>query len=108
MIEGNDNMENSLGKLQCQVDKLSQKNMRLEDKNEEYKSKIYHLRKRLEKKDKDIELKIEKAVNKALNKYKSDEIKRLTKENEKLKAKIFKLEQRLNISGETLGRKKDE
>lgn len=107
MIDGNDNMENSLGKLQCQVDKLSQKNMRLEDKNEEYKAKIYHLRKRLEKKDRDIELKIEKAVHKALNKYKCDEIKRLTKENEHLRAKIFKLEQRLSISGEILGKKKN-
>ncbi len=94
-------METSLGKLQCQVNKLSQKCIRLEDQNATYKAENYQLRRKLEQKDKDIDDKIEKAVSRALAKYKDEEIKRLTKENEKLKTRVFQLEQRLNISSET-------
>ncbi len=88
-------METSLGKLQCQVDKLSQKNMRLEDKNAEYKAENYQLRKRNEKKDQVIEdykIKLSKS---------NDENKQLTQKVEELTVRIFQLEQRLNISSET-------
>lgn len=93
-------METSLGKLQMQVDKLSKDNTRLRDNADELKAENYQLRKRLEKKDKELEDKIEKAVAKALEKFASEEINKLKEENQELKKENFKLKQMLNISSD--------
>ena len=62
--EGRDgSMNNTLGKLQCQVDKLSKDNTRLRDQVAELKRENYTLRKRLEQKEKEFEERIDKAVN---------------------------------------------
>ncbi len=81
-------MEASLGKLQCQVDKLSQKNMRLEDKNAEYKAENYRLRKRDEKKDQvinDYKIKLSKANDE--NKQLAKKIEELAEDTEKVTKK---------------------
>lgn len=94
-------MTSSLGKLQCQVDKLSKINTKLRDQNAQLKAENYYLRKKLEQTEKEIEDKITTAVKSALDKFESKQIESLTKENTELKERIFNLEQRLNISSET-------
>ena len=93
-------METSLGRLQKQNDKLSKDNIRLRDNNDVLKAENYQLRKRIEKKDKDLEDKIAKEVKKALDNFESKQIGELTEENNKLRERIFRLEQMLNISSE--------
>jgi hypothetical protein len=93
-------METSLGRLQKQNDKLSKDNIRLRDNNDALKAENYQLRKRIEKKDKDLEDKIAKEIKKALDNFESKQIGELTEENNKLRERIFRLEQMLNISSE--------
>ena len=89
---------NTMGKLQCQVDKLSKDNTRLRDQVEELKRENYTLRKRLEKKDKELDEKIEKAVKSAVDKA----VAKVTEKYEKIikekDQRIFELESRLNIN----------
>jgi len=93
-------METSLGRLQKQNDKLLKDNIRLRDNNDALKAENYQLRKRIEKKDKDLEDKIAKEIKKALDNFESKQIGELTEENNKLRERIFRLEQMLNISSE--------
>lgn len=91
----------SLGKLQCQNDKLSKDNTRLRDKVDEQKAEIYQLRRKINKLVEEVDDKIAKTVANALANFESNEIKQLEEENRNLKDRIFKLEQRLNISSDT-------
>lgn len=93
-------MNNSLGKLQCQVDKLSKENTRLKDQINELKNENKTLRKRLEKKEKEFEEKIKKAVNSAVEKAiieVRNEYEKIIKEKDQ---RIFELENRLNINSD--------
>lgn len=98
--EGSGSMNNSLGKLQCQVDKLSKDNTRLRDQVAELKKENYTLRKRLEQKEKEFDERIEKAVNNAVEKA----VAKVTEKYEKIikekDQRIFELETRLNINSD--------
>lgn len=98
--KGSGSMNNSLGKLQCQVDKLSKDNTRLRDQVAELKRENYTLRKRLEQKEKEFEERLEKAVNSAVEKA----VAKVTEKYEKIikekEQRIFELETRLNINSD--------
>lgn len=93
-------METSLGRLQTQNDKLIKENIKLKDKIDELKEENKQFKRKIKKIEEEINDKIEKEVRKALEKFESKEIKRLTEENTQLRERVFKLEQMLNISSE--------
>lgn len=86
--------ETTLGRLQIQVDKLTKENIRLKESNERLVKENYELRKRLDRQEKEIDEKIEKAVTKAV----ADVVAKFEKIIKEKDQRIFELENRLNIN----------
>lgn len=94
-------METSLARLQKQNNLLNEKLVAYKDQIDILKEQNSNLKAEIRDYKKNMEIKIDEALTKALSKFESDEIKKLKEENVSLKERIFKLEQRLNISSDT-------
>lgn len=85
-------METSLGRLQRQVDELSKKNLKLQDSLAHQKEEKNRVRTQFNKYKREVEGRIEKAVENAIIKQAKDFEKIIAKKDQK----IQELEQKLN------------